>query len=118
MSDAFEVISAIIERMKADETLAVACRDRELSHEFRTALTNIRPRLRESDVLMQLDYRKGVRLSLVEVDGSYRFNHAVPEWYESQHDRTLIWLDDLVAIKQDFLETPPPDLSLLLGGAL
>lgn len=117
MIDTSEVISDIIERMKADETLAVACRDRELFDEFRTALTKIRPRLQGVHELMQLNYGKGIRLSRLEWDGSYRFNHADPGWYEEQPNRTLIWLDDLVVMKQDFLETPPPDLSLLLGGA-
>lgn len=117
MSDTSEVISAIIERMKADETLAVACRDRELSHEFKTTMTKMLPRLREADVLMRLDHRKAIRLSLVGEGVFYIFNHAHPKWYEEQPNRTLVWLDDLVVMKQDFLETPPPDLSLLLGGA-
>lgn len=116
MSDTSEVISTIIEHMKNDATLAVACSDLRLEAEFRKALSNMTPRLMDSYVLSVLHHKEAVRIVQSTYDGSYMLRHATASWYEAQPDRTLIWLDDLIEIRQDF--TPPPDLSILLGGAL
>lgn len=116
MSDTSEVISTIIERMKNDATLAVVCRDSRLEEEFREALSNMTPRLMDSCVLHVLRWGEAVRIVQSSYDDSYAIRHATASWYEAQPDRTLIWLDDLVEIRQDF--TSPPDLSILLGGAL
>ena len=116
MSDTSEVISTIIERMKNDATLAVVCRDSRLEAEFREALSNMTPRLVDSYVLHMLHHGTAIRIVQSSHDDSYMIRHATASWYEVQPDRTLIWLDDLMEIRQDF--TPPPDLSILLGGAL